>query len=42
MKPVNEETDYCLLDSVGEATRQQFPQSVLMQVAGRCGVLRVL
>jgi hypothetical protein len=31
VQPVKKETDYCLLLSVGEAKRQQFPQSVQMQ-----------
>jgi hypothetical protein len=30
-RPVERETDYCLLHSVGEAKKQQFPQSVQMQ-----------
>ena len=30
-RPVKRETDYCLLHSVGEAKKQQFPQSVQMQ-----------
>jgi hypothetical protein len=39
-RPVERETSYCLLRSVGEAKKQQFPQSVQMQawIAG----LRVL
>jgi hypothetical protein len=31
-RPVKRETDYCLLHSVGEAKKQRFPQSALMQV----------
>jgi hypothetical protein len=30
-RPVEREKDYCLLQSVGEAKKQQFPQSVQMQ-----------
>jgi hypothetical protein len=30
-RPVERETDYCLLHSVGEAKKQRFPQSVQMQ-----------
>ena len=30
-RPVERETDYCLLRTVGEAKKQQFPQSVQMQ-----------
>jgi hypothetical protein len=30
-RPVERETDYCLLQSVGEARKQQFQQSVQMQ-----------
>jgi hypothetical protein len=31
-RPVERETDYCLPHSVGEAKKQQVPQSALMQV----------
>jgi hypothetical protein len=31
-RPVERETDYCLLDAVGEAKKQRFPRSALMQV----------
>jgi hypothetical protein len=31
-RPVERETDYCLLHTVGEAKKQRFPQSALMQV----------
>ncbi len=30
-RPVERETDYCLLYTVGESKKQQFPQSVQMQ-----------
>jgi hypothetical protein len=30
-RPVERETDYCLLHSVREAKKQRFPQSVRMQ-----------